>query len=75
MLKIIDNVDLKELEKYQFKYKKTPIGDLYDNRNIEVIIKTRKIENADWGDLIDFDMYNDTLYDLIKADLVEKVDE
>ena len=75
MLKIKDNVDLKELEKYGFT--KQQVGmDLayarfllkgYYKENI-IIWLDRKIQVEAIGTL-------DTLYDLIKADLVEKVDE
>ena len=79
MLKIKDNVDLKELEKYGFSYydcktscyygccgKWTDKIDYFVNnaRFISVYVKDKKTT---------FDL--DTLYDLIKADLVEKVEE
>lgn len=106
MLKIKDNVDLKELEKYGFK----PHYELKDNRTGESVIThyyqtrsydrkygtchlfpikkrksciinipSRKIENhleynslkIDDRDFIDLDI----LYDLIKADLVEKFED
>ena len=114
MLKIKDNVDLKELEKYGFELNEY-INDLnikewnnilhldennnireeipplnrneinwvfYDkgnyfgkNLSINVIDKTsdgiRLREREIYNDEVDFD----TLYDLIKADLVEKVDD
>ena len=80
MLKIKDNVDLKELEKYGFR-----INGLFDYTkrvgNVTVMCTTkndkckelylfRETESAyiDGTDL-------DTLYDLIKADLVEKVED
>ena len=83
MLKIKDNVDLKELEKFGFKYiedlftkkpyffKKTYLENADDDRicyHIEVNTRKIIISRLD-GDL------DDTLYDLIKADLVEKVDD
>ena len=87
MLKIKDNVDLKELEKFGFKY--TP--DCYENyklwlqNDLEGAIYIRITNNRIVYPVVDLDMYNlgnkyefkihDILYDLIKADLVEKVEE
>ena len=90
MLKIKDNVDLKELEKFGFEYdnsnntyiKKIIEGDINDTTYswcsewLVVSTKNRKIKI-----FIDDEYYcvytnGDTLeelYDLIKADLVEKV--
>ena len=83
MLKIKDNVDLKELEKFGFKYiedlltknpyyfKKTSLENADDDRicyHIEVNTRKIIISRLD-GDL------DNTLYDLIKADLVEKVSD
>ena len=97
MLKIKDNVDLKELEKYGFEqtikntyyvektYKSDEDNELFKNFNIQIIINTstsiydKKINNKLVGcfnardDEIDEQFDLDTLYDLIKADLVEKV--
>ena len=77
MLKIKDNVDLKELEKYGFKKETNgaeqwySVGRLFD-RYTEVELPSRyiKIYTAD-----DREIHEDILYDLIKADLVEKVEE
>ena len=75
MLKIKDNVDLKELEKFGFKehedYKDTLTDgklhiELYDS--IYNVPNTRKIYALSSG-------YLDSLYDLIQAGLVEKVEE
>ena len=81
MLKIREDVDLNVLKKYGFKYiedlltkkpyyfKKTYLGN--DDRicyHIEVNTRKIIISRLD-GDL------DDTLYDLIKADLVVKVEE
>ena len=84
MLKIKDNVDLKELEKYGFEedrwkcYVKT-ICEGRRGQSFELIISlSRRVlegfaNGADGsGEEADLD---DTLYDLIKADLVEKVGE
>ena len=69
MLKIINNVDLKELEKFGFiKYEDSYyIENDYSVVVLKVNIETRKITNL--GDR----MGNEVFYDLIKADLVEKV--
>lgn len=82
MLKIKDNVNLKELEKFGFKYiedlltkksyyfKKTYLENADDDRicyHIEV--NTRKIIISRLDGNLD-----NTLYDLIKADLIEKVE-
>ena len=98
MLKIKDNVNLKELEKYGFKqtikntyyvektYKANEDNRLFKDFNIQIIINpfcsniTNKVNNKLIGcinardDEIDEQFDLDTLYDLIKADLVEKVD-
>ena len=77
MLKIKDNVDLKELKKYGFKRKyynctKSLVleYELKDHphkyQDIIFDISTRKLEFCNWG--------SDVMYDLIKADLVEKVE-
>ena len=77
MLKIKDNVDLKELEKFGFEeyvtywhYNKTN----YD-LTLYVIKSTRKviIHSGEYGDCEDGKSVEPKLYDLIKADLVEKV--
>ena len=80
MLKIKDNVDLKELEKYGFK--KDGYNYYYDfipyteneGQFIVFDVKVRKLY-LDYIDLDYFDEATDILYDLIKADLVEKVDD
>lgn len=95
MLKIKDNVDLKELEKFGFKIKySTNTGEIdycrFENhthlRNhwfeVNIDIDTRKLEirsysNASFGNShTDIEEYiEEVLYDLIKADMVEKVEE
>lgn len=80
MLKIKDNVDLKELEKFGFNliggvYYKT----IYEGRrgqDFELVIYNDKFINgySNGADGYGEENYIDnTLYDLIKADLVEKV--
>ena len=76
MLKIKDNVDLKELEKYDFKYLQDLIYKPKHNEwsVIEISIDpyTKIIKIAGITDL--YHTVEDTLYDLIKDDLVEKVE-
>ena len=93
MLKIKDDIDLKELEKFGFKntiddtYFKTEPNDDYERfeTNIvinpkgafeknEIIIEILDDDNSEEKCDIDIGMRIDTLYDLIKADLVEKID-
>lgn len=73
MLKIKDDVDLKELEKLGFKYNKNIWGsDYYSNRFMFVYIDDRQIC------LKVLDIENkaqEMLYDFIQAGLVEKVEE
>jgi len=85
MLKIKDNVDLKELEKFGFKPKyNEDTGKIksysYENKRIEV--SDRQIPF--WKDYNEYHEINRTyydsdivevLYDLIQAGLVEKVEE
>ena len=85
MLKIKDNVDLKELEKYGMVYNGSSecYEDDYNFINLCIYESDRKIQIS-----IDDSSYGfskiygksierakNILYDLIKADLVEKVEE
>lgn len=84
MLKIRDDVDLKELEKFGFKYNeelnhwyKHCIGTF----NKFIVLAEADIDNVR-GQIVFYNdsafnttLYLDTLYDLIKAGLVEKVGE
>lgn len=81
MLKIKDNVDLKELEKYGFKsykdgYYKKWYGEPSGIYVYEVHNKTKKIIISLYSLPYNDEFYDteidSTLYDLIKADLVEK---
>ena len=87
MLKIKDNVDLKELEKFGFSYypncyenwskifENSMSGDVKIRiTNERVIYPVIDLEHYNMGHQSEFDLY-DTLYDLIKADLVEKVED
>lgn len=84
MLKIRDGVDLKELEKYGFRLEEDYCGNdeyanddglvkYYTNGSIIIFIyptDDRRLTDGDFG----YSTYDgDVLYDLIKADLVEKV--
>ena len=75
MLKIKDNVDLKELEKYGSLYKE-PVDDLwysyYFTPDDSLVINFSDREIDFDKEEINYETF-DTLYDLIKADLVEKV--
>lgn len=82
MLKIKDNVDLKELEKFGFKnvsyknYVYTPKVDI-DLNEIWVDGDTKKIDIIDYTHNVEYiiDENLDKLFDLIQAGLVEKVSE
>jgi hypothetical protein len=80
MLKIKDNVDLKELKKYGFIFKDAlpnicwkPKKGTWEVIEISINLHNRIIDIQGIGDL--FHTKEDTLYDLIKANLVEKVGE
>ena len=83
MLKIKDNVDLKELEKYGFKYyekvyvkeieRAEPIFGLGESKKIYVDDDSRNISIG--IGLYDTDIELDTIYDLINDGLVEKEDD
>ena len=85
MLKIKDNVDLKELEKYGFKINddKTYYEQRIDGNwwNLRVVnIEDRWLDHLTeeigyWAFTDDDELLSITFDDLIKADLVEKVDE
>ena len=74
MLKIKDNVDLKELKKFGFYLGTTYITnkECYFNSKIMILVEDRIIKKEE----ITFDTTDyDTLYDLIQAGLVEKVEK
>ena len=74
MLKVKDNVDLKELEKYGFEYNEYTKN--YENDKCDMLIKTqRTLDISTYLEMLDLDMYQELLYDLIKDGLVEKVDD
>ena len=76
MLKIKDDVDLKELEKFGF-YPDDFLEDkvaIYSNGNVHIEIYDEIYDK--WNSRKIYALtsaYLDVLYDLIKADLVEKV--
>lgn len=80
MVKIKDNVDLKELEKYGFEYYRMVYvkdiirgeEDILGRKTIYVTEPDREISIK--NGLFNIDEELDTIYDLIKADLVEKVE-
>lgn len=80
MLKIKDNVDLKELEKYGFEHH-TMIyikdikrsSDFFEEEKVIYVEETNREISIHKG-LFNVDEELDTLYDLIKDGLVEKVD-
>lgn len=81
MLKIKDNVDLKELEKFGFELDQSLDNGEYYWRNACLYIDNRIIKQMDMYNPFsevdyEFDIYYvNILYDLIKADLVEKVED
>ena len=77
MLKIKDNVDLEELEKLGFEHKEYEdmYYDFYIKNNVRIDFSDRIINHYDNLEDIDLNEYLDVVYDLIKADLVEKVDD
>jgi len=84
MLKIKDNVDLKELEKFGFTYldyNNTYIKDLGNDRRgafCTLYIEDRILHIDFCGDDNGYsgnDILDDVIYDLIKEGLVEKVDK
>lgn len=84
MLKIRDNVDLKELEKFGFKYLSynnsymIHLGEDRRGAFCTLYIEDRILYIDFAGDDNGYsgnDILNDVIYDLIKADLVEKVED
>ena len=84
MLKIKDNVDLKELEKFGFLKWENGCGTTgyskYFTRGSIIIVEKDKEFNNKYNDermIKDNDIICDvdTIYDLIKAGLVEKVED
>lgn len=85
MLKVKDSVDLKELEKYGFKlnknkdsYEQLIDGNWWDIRSIDV--EDRWLEHYTeeigyWAFTDNDELLEITFDDLIKANLIEKVDE
>ena len=83
MLKIKDNVDLKELEKYGFYKPKNKEYKSYVLMTNEIVrgshLSICNYDNKQRNIMLIHEAYDykqglDALYDLIKADLVEKVE-
>ena len=81
MLKLKDNVDLKELEKYGFEkgFRFQPLNPLLI---VAIVDTNRKLiiqySTSGWYDNNYWYLYDkkqDNVYDLIKDDLVEKVEK
>ena len=77
MLKIKDGIDLKELEKFGFKY---TVGEDYHKYNLDMEISIG--DNKELVIQCDDSYFNsdireciEWIYDLIKADIVEKVSD
>ena len=75
MLKIKDNVDLKGLEKYGFIIDNHFVDKTYSYEFLAIDVLTKKIFISSGVDEVNGDEEIIKLYDLIKADLVEKVGE
>ena len=77
MLKIKDNVDLKEIEKFGFKYNENH-NDYFvtqdNNTYISICCQDRIIDFVDEWYGKDFELM-DYLFDIIQAGLIEKVKE
>ena len=78
MLKIKDNVDLKELENYELHYNRFEdeegVDECYCNTIIDIDKKTRKFEINLFNSDLTYDEL-DGIFELIQAGLVEKVSE
>lgn len=72
MLKIKDNIDLTELEKFGFKNKSDYVKICGYGGRVIVLKNNRELFMEELG--CDATCY-DTIYDLIKADMVEKVEK
>ena len=77
MLKIRDEINLKELEKYGFEYQEEYVGEneedltkFYYKSGLYIFVNGKKFDDDAYG-IRDIEV----IYDLIKADLVEKVEE
>lgn len=81
MLKIKSNIDLKELEKFGFEkgYRFQPLDPV---PIVAVVDKEKRLsiqyDTSAWFDINYWYLYDktqDKIYDLIKADLVEKIED
>lgn len=69
MIKIKDDVDLEELEKFGIKHEKTQFDDYYYCKDFKISTQKHHLIAKNGSGSRRFD----TLYDLIQAGLVEKV--
>lgn len=79
MLKIKDNIDLKELEKFGFEYnqigyKKDNLWILKEDRILRLPTKGQSVKQLIIR-LSNNNKIDDTIYDLIKEGLIEKIEE
>jgi len=79
VLKIRDNVDLKELEKFGFEYNNKPYYDFQTGeKKVNPFYQCNKGSETALireSDKVICCIGNNLLYDLIKANLVEKVED
>ena len=81
MLKIKDNIDLKQLKKFGFKFVEVKRYDEFDyyyeieqsGETLTVYVKDKSIRTYSKGDYGYTDTIFDVLFDLIQAGIVEKV--
>lgn len=74
MLKIKDNIDLKELKKYEFIIDNHFVDKTYSYEFLAIDVLTKQIFISSGADEINGDKEIIKLYDLIKVGLVEKVE-
>lgn len=85
MLKIKDSVDLKELEKFgittsrykisKYNFNTKRVKAIFTNEDSVSCLTISDKKSIDLNDYYDNDINLDILYDLIKADMIEKVEE
>ncbi len=88
MYKVKNNIDLKEFEKYGFRFINLTTEQINSfwgwmglkncimecSTNDIGITKDKYIEMTDYEDMIDIDLYEDKLQELLNANLIEKVE-
>ena len=81
MLKIKDEIDLKKLEKFGFEFDifyqeyKKRISNTGLNDYCYIENRTKEIKLFDGIEYCNVNEWNELLFELIKADMVEKVEE